>query len=150
MNPLRFTGAWPPLDLWDNYPNWEYALDEEDLPGQDDTTLRPAENSHSIDEDVVFTVGEITLADGRLLPALLELLDGEIVGVTAFTSNVNGWNVRLIGNPATWTCIVEDWLPAEDRSPYVTPDDGSVFPAVVKSRLICTSKGSVLSCRIDP
>jgi hypothetical protein len=150
MKPLRFTGEWPPHQLWKAFPNWEYAFDEEELPGQDETTLRPSDNLESIDDDVVFTVGEITLSDGRSLPALLELLYGEIVGVTAFTSNANGWSVRLVGSPAKWTCVFEDWLPPEERSPYVTSDDSSVFPAFATSRLNCTATGSQLTCQIAP
>jgi hypothetical protein len=54
MTDLRFTGEWPPQSLWSKYPNWEYALDEEDEPGQDETTLRPSENQSNIDDDVAF------------------------------------------------------------------------------------------------
>jgi hypothetical protein len=150
MNKLRFTGTWPPLELWNNYPNWEYALDEEGSSGQDETTLRPSGNSEFIDDEVVFTTGDLALSDGRKLPAMLELMNGEIVGVTAFTSNDDGWSVRLLGNPAKWTCIVQIWLPSEERSPFVLPDDSTVFPAFASSRLISKSRRSVLTCHIVP
>lgn len=69
-------------------------MDEEDRSGQCETTLRPSMNVEFIDEDIVYTAGETRLSDGRSLPALLELMDGEVVGVTAFTSNAGGWSVR--------------------------------------------------------
>ena len=50
-NSLRFTGEWPPVELWAEQPNWEYALDEEDVQGQDETTLRPAADSSVVGPD---------------------------------------------------------------------------------------------------
>ena len=44
---LRFTGEWPPPGVWLQYPNWEYALDEEGAPGHDETTLRPSDERQS-------------------------------------------------------------------------------------------------------
>jgi hypothetical protein len=35
---LRFTGDFPPLDVLERLPNWENALDEEDVEGQDETS----------------------------------------------------------------------------------------------------------------
>lgn len=125
-------------------------MDEEDRSGQCETTLRPSMNVEFIDEDIVYTAGEIRLSDGRSLPALLELMDGEVVGVTAFTSNAGGWSVRLLGSPAEWICIVEDWLPPESRSPSVDPNDTTIFPAIASTRLRCATGGSVLTCNMDP
>jgi hypothetical protein len=150
MTALRFTGSWPVRELWDTYPNWEYALDEEDIPDQDETTLRPSLNQSSIDDDVAYTVGEIYLADGSVLPALIELIAGQIAGVTAFTLPDDGWTVRLLGSPSRWSCISEHWLPHDERRPEVSPKDSSVFPARLQSRLSYIATGSVLQCHVSP
>jgi hypothetical protein len=73
---LRFTGEWPPVELWAEHPNWEYALDEEDVPGQDETTLRPAKDASVVGPDTAFTAGEVMQADGTRLPALIEVIEG--------------------------------------------------------------------------
>src|SRR5262245_52114629 len=49
---LRFTGENPPLSLWARFPNWQNAIEEETFPGQDETTLRPADNQQTIDDEV--------------------------------------------------------------------------------------------------
>jgi hypothetical protein len=132
---LRFTGEWPPQDLWDRYPNWEYALDEEDVEGQDETTLRPAKEQKFLTEDLAFTAGEVLQANNLRLPAILELSECRVVGVTAFTNPKDGWTVRALGNPPRWVCIVEDWLTEDERRPSVSFDQKEVFPIKVVSRL---------------
>jgi hypothetical protein len=145
---LRFTGEWPPQKLWVKYPNWEYALDEEDADGQDETTLRPARNQRTIDDDVAYTAGEVEQADGSRIPALIEVNCGEAVGVTVFTKADDGWAVRELGAPPRWVCIVQDWLPEEHRSPTVSFENGSVFPLVVQSRLPLETTGNRLVLKI--
>src|SRR5262245_58348279 len=81
---LRFTGEWPPQQYWSQFPNWENALDEEDEPAQDETTLRPAEEQTYIAEYTSFTTGNATLADGRTAPALIEVLGGTPAAVVIF------------------------------------------------------------------
>ena len=63
---LRFTGNNPPVGLWPRYPNWQNAYDEEGVPGQDETTLRPADNQQVIDDDVSFSAGDAALANGQI------------------------------------------------------------------------------------
>jgi hypothetical protein len=53
------------MRLWQKYLNWEYALDEEEIDDQDETTIRPAANQSQIDEDITFTAGDVTTVDGR-------------------------------------------------------------------------------------
>ena len=67
---LRFTGDFPPLDVLERFPNWENALDEEEVEGQDETTIRPTEEQHVLTPEVVFTAGVIIQADGTWLPAM--------------------------------------------------------------------------------
>jgi hypothetical protein len=144
----RFTGAWPPPALWSRFPNWEYALDEEDVPGQDETTLRPADQHEFMIEDG-FTAADVELANGHRLPALLSV-NGSVDGLTAFTSDADGWSIRLLGVPPRWVCVVEDWLPENERSPSVAFSDPGVFPLRVRSRLRAKESGEHLSFTLTP
>lgn len=147
---LRFTGEWPPQELWARYPNWEYALDEEDLPGQDETTLRPAADQTVVGDEVAFTAGEVEQANGVRLPALIGLQGGTPGSFTAFVSEADGWTVMHLGKPPSWTCIVQDWLPEEERSSHVSLADATVFPVVVRSRLPLAGGQRRLEFRIRP
>jgi hypothetical protein len=147
---FRFTGEWPPQSLWERYPNWEYALDEEGEPGQDETTIRPSEEQSHVSGNIAFTVGAAVKADGSRLPALLEMIAGKLSGVNVFTSDGDSWSVRLLGRPESWKCITGDWLPPEERGPFVSPDDTRVFPLHVESRLPLEPGGSRLTITIIP
>src|SRR3974390_959062 len=48
------------------YPVWEYALDEEGVEGQDESTMRPFEHSGPLDtsKQQLFVKAHFTLADG--------------------------------------------------------------------------------------
>lgn len=130
---LRFTGEWPPPVLWAQFPNWEYALDEEGERDQDETTLRPCEERQFVIE-FGFTAGDVEQANGGRLPALLAM-NGDADGVTAFTSDTGGWSVERLGKPARWVCIVQEWLPEAERAPSVSFEDSTVFPLLFRSRL---------------
>jgi hypothetical protein len=80
----RITGDNPPLHLWDKYPNWENAWDEEGAEGQDETTLRPSANQSMIDEDVSFAAGQAELGNGEMKPALIALVAEEIDSVYVY------------------------------------------------------------------
>ena len=43
----RYTGEWPPLKVLEEIFNWDYALGEEHIKGQDETTLKPERNQKS-------------------------------------------------------------------------------------------------------
>jgi hypothetical protein len=135
----RFTGAWPPPALWAQFPNWEHALDEEDVPDQDETTLRPASEQRFV-IDYGFSAADVDLANGSRLPALLSM-NGGVDGLTAFASDADGWSVTRLGVPPRWVCTVQDWLPEKQRSPSVTFSDPSVFPLRVRSRLPTKESG---------
>ena len=87
---LRFNQT-PPIELWRTYPLWEYCIDEEGVPGQDEGTLRPSDApnwnlrfDHSAPcGDLAFVCGEATLADGTRLPTLLSFYGAPIVGKDA-------------------------------------------------------------------
>lgn len=133
---LRFTGEWPPEELWDEFPNWEYALDEEETPGQDETTLRPAAIQDRITGDEALTVGFVTLPAGQQCPAVLELDFAVASGVTVITAEGKLWRVVRLGRPPRWEPYIQSWLPLEERShSVVSLEDATVFPLLVESRL---------------
>jgi hypothetical protein len=135
-NRLRFTGEDPPQDLWAEFPNWENALDEEDVEGQDETTLRPAAVQDRLTDDVVFTVGLARYSDGRQFPALLETNAQRVDGVTVYPQSGNPWRIVRLGQPARWTAFLEEWLPEERRSfAPVSLGDLALFPLLIESRL---------------
>ena len=146
----RFTGTWPPPSLWERYPNWETALDEEGLPGQDETTLRPSTEAEIVDPAAAFTAGDATQADGTQRPALIELDAGAPLGVSVFLAPNTAWSVRLLGRPARWTSIIEDWLPVDQRQPSVSLRDLAVFPLEVRFRLPHVKGQLQLTFRILP
>ena len=79
-----------------SFPSWEYAIDEEGVPGQDETWVKPVPRSVWSDEDPgVFLAADLMLANGaehsgclyaafgELGPGYL-LSDGEAVFVEGF------------------------------------------------------------------
>lgn len=61
MRKFRFTGTLPTKRAVERYPNWILALDEEGLPGQDETTLRPDDDQEKISK---YTMGTAVVAVG--------------------------------------------------------------------------------------
>ena len=74
---IRITDATPPMELWRQFPLWEYCVTEEGRSGQHEGTLKPSRArewrsrfDHSTRYDLAMVFGEATLADGRVLPAV--------------------------------------------------------------------------------
>ena len=132
---LRFTGEFPPIEILEQYPNWEYALDEEHLEGQDETTIRPSRDQTCINPSVAFARGTATLANGTRLPAVLEFNGNSIEGLTVHSQGQWAWSLRRLGKPSTWHAITYEWLPEEERPPTVLSDVGAVFPILVETLL---------------
>jgi len=118
--PHRYTGGWPPPVVLDEIPNWQNALDEEGVPGQDESTIKPAENQRTITDDAEYTAADVVVADGRETPALIELDSGRPERVICFDGQVT----REI------SCVRGDApiIPVPDASRYL-------FPIRVVSRL---------------
>src|SRR5690349_13384234 len=77
---LRFTDKTPPIDLWRTYPLWEFCVGEEGIEVQHEGTIRPSEATHwnsvfdhSQAYDLAAAFGEAEFADGRVLPAEVDL-----------------------------------------------------------------------------
>lgn len=149
-NKLRFTGEWPPVIYWGEYPNWTYALDEEGVPGQDETTLKPSGQQTVIDESVAYTTGIARLASGRELPALLEIIDSEVWGVDVFINEKTSWRIFYEISSNHWKCFIQDWLPPDQRMPSVSLGDRNVFPLTITSRLPKGNNGNKYQFVIKP
>jgi hypothetical protein len=75
MSELRIRKSVADLSQTDleDYPVWEFALDEEDLEGQDETTVRPWSDSGPVDPSAgMFVVrARFVLADGTAMTGYL-------------------------------------------------------------------------------
>ena len=138
-NHYRYTGKWPPLEVLNNYPNWEYALDEEGVEGQDETTLRPESEQSYITDDTAFTAGKVTQADGTIKDAILELIDGTVYLMDVFKDTTTTW--RVVKSPSGWIPFHQHWLPEKDRMPVVKLTDKTIFPMQVSTILPVKATG---------
>ncbi len=134
---FRFTGESPPPSLLDRFPNWQNAYDEEGMPGQDESTLRPADNQSTIDDEISCTAADAILADGRKLPALLEVLCGEawVVYVYPEPPSAKTWALRFDTPSQGWAAMNEKWFLQGEEDLPVPLNDPGVFPIRATSRL---------------
>ena len=147
---LRFTGENPPPSLWGRFPNWQNAYEEEGLVGQDETTLRPADNQRAIDDEVSFTAGNVVFADGRTFPALLGVLCGSVGWVYVYPDPPRDecWVLRLDEPSQRWVAMNDKWF-VQGRGILPVPvADPTVFPLGVTSRLPLESSGEIVSLDI--
>jgi hypothetical protein len=147
----RFTGENPPMRLWSRFPNWELALDEEGLPGQDETTIRPSVNQATIGPDVCFTAGDAALADGSTVPALLCMAMGQLDQVYVYHNppEEHCWLVSVDPLSQGWVAMNQDWLLKQAGMLRVPVGDRSVFPVTLTSRLPLERSGEPIKVLID-
>jgi hypothetical protein len=148
---LRFTGENPPPSLWDRFPNWQNAYEEEGILGQDETTLRPADNQRAIDDEVTFTAGDASFASGPTVPALLGVISGELGWIYVYPNPDEDlcWILSFDVPSNQWTAINEDWF-LEGGGILPAPlDDPTVFPMMVSSRLPLESSGDTIKAEIN-
>lgn len=142
----RYTGDWPPIDVLKEIPNWEYALDEEGTPGQDETTLRPQSTQSAITNDTVATAATVVQADGSRRMGIVSLYDGKIDGVDVLIDDTTCWRVNK--QPNGWEPYVETWLSEEERNLMsVSITDATIFPITVTTLLPLKSTGKALIVR---
>jgi hypothetical protein len=141
---LRFTGENPPPGLWVRFPNWQNAYEEEGLPGQDETTLRPSDNQETIDDDVTFTAADAVFADGRTVPALLGVLAGDVGWIYIYPQPAEDdcWLLYLDLVSDRWTAMNGDALLP------VPTEDANLFPMRVASRLPLQHTGQLIAIQI--
>ncbi len=148
---LRFTGENPPPSLWTRFPNWENAYDEEGVPGQDETTLRPADNQQTIDDEISFTAGDAVLANGGSIPAFLCLLDCEPGWVYVYPGPQQDicWVLRYDVLKRQWVAMSDEWfLQGSSEVVPVPVDSPGIFPIRVSSRLPLAATGKPLVLEI--
>jgi hypothetical protein len=148
---LRFTGENPPVRLWPRFPNWQNAYEEEGMPGQDETTLRPADNQESIDDDVSFTAGDAILPNGQVVPAMLGVLSGELGWVYVYPDPAQDicWMLSFHVPSQRWVAMNDDWFLQSGGVVRVPVRGSTVFPIRVTSRLPLQRSGEVIAQEID-
>ena len=129
---LRYTGENPPAEVLAEYPNWEYALGEEDVPGQDETTLMPAEVQSRITEDVAFSAADVWFPGGQTYPALLYLIGLDVSGLTVYEPPED-WLIDYDVRNELW--IEPQWLFEAARIRGMSLNDPHRFPLRVATRL---------------
>src|SRR5689334_11821707 len=108
---LRFTGELPTEAAIRRYPNWIAALDEEDRPGQDESTLRPHDRQDVIAEWTEHTAVQIELADGTTRLGMLSGDDTWRGPVRAERLHIFDGNERL-----EVKLLAGLWWPAKEAS----------------------------------
>jgi hypothetical protein len=148
---LRFTGENPPVRLWARFPNWQNAYEEEGLPGQDETTLRPADNQQMIDNDVSFTAGEAVMANGQRFPAMLGVLSGELGWVYVYPEPSQDvcWVLSFHVPSQRWAAMNDDWFLQGSAVMRVPVGDSAMFPIRVASRLPLERTGEIIAAEIE-
>lgn len=140
---LRFTGEWPPASLLNQYPNWEYAIDEEDVDGQDETTIRPETQQDVISENTAYTAATAKQADGTERTAIAAIVAGRIDAVDVFINDRDAWRIGRKGDE--WEPFIETWLPENERMPHVRLSDEAVFPLSIETLLASEKTGRALT-----
>jgi len=148
---LRFTGENPPVGLWPRFPNWQNAYEEEGFPDQDETTLRPADNQETIDDDVSFTAGDAVLANGQIVPAMLGVLSCELGWIYVYPDPSLDvcWVLSFHVPSQRWTAMNDVWFLQGDGLVRVPVENSSVFPIRVTSRLPLQRKGEIITLEIE-
>lgn len=134
---LRFTGEFPPSKLWNEYPNWEYALDEETEEDQDETTLRPCSEKRFIPDDAAFTCGKAGQADGSTFPAFICVFNEEVKPdtVEVILSRKLSYTIVFNISARRWEPYASEWEVRAGRSLKVEPGDPKIFPLRVETLL---------------
>ena len=147
--PHRYTGAFPPIEVIADFSNWDYALDEESEPDQDETTIRPEAEQTFITKRTAFSAADAFLANGEQVTALVEVLGGQVWAVNVFQPK-GIWRLFFDKPGRAWQPFIETWLPEDKRCHSVALSDRSVFPLRVTTRLPLGPKGQMWRAIIQP
>ena len=144
MNPEVYVfEEWPPLRLWEEYPNWTDSWeDESHFAGE---AWRPAKVQDYISNDVDATVGHLKLADGSCLPALLRVFEGQVDFIYGFVTEEEPWAIRFGQAGPRWRSLADD---ASEQS--VSLSDPRVFPLTVTSHLPHRPGGEAIRFVVQP
>jgi hypothetical protein len=111
-NPL--TGENPPPHLLTTIPNWEFAQDEEDTDGQDETTTRPEGQQSRISANTAYTAGVIYFANKSEMPAFIAIIGGRPESFWVY-DEAGAWCLSRNPKSGIWEPFVESWLPIDER-----------------------------------
>lgn len=123
---LRFTGELPTAAALRRYPNWEPALDEESVEGQDESTLKPSVSQRAIGHST--SVAAVTIQRQGRRPALgvlhgdfSELQNGETEAGKLYVLDGDEWRQVELYVDKGW------WWP-DKSEPTVDHNDFDWFP----------------------
>lgn len=137
-NRLRFTGALPPPNLWQRYPNWTCALRQGELgEDEDESTMCPANNQKTINREVVWTVADVLFASGTIVPAFVQVLDGELNWIHVYPEaekKNKAWVLWFAGPKNRCVALSKDSL-SRGANLSVPVGDLDVFPLRITTRL---------------
>jgi hypothetical protein len=132
MSDLRFTGRLPTEAAMRQFPNWEFALEEEGLPDQDETTLRPGEDQSVIDWDTACTAAIATTPNGT---ELMVILRGDGMSMHSEVSGVDGLHVLRGGRTYEVELFPGAWRPEEGTTEPLRFFDPEMVPLRITSVL---------------
>ncbi len=118
-------------------------MDEEDVEGQDETTIRPEAQQKVISGDTAYTAAAAKQEDGTDRMAIVAIIGGKIDAVDVYVSERDAWRVGRNGDK--WEPFIQSWLPESQRMPSVSLDDNAIFPLQVKTLLPEQQTGRPLS-----
>jgi hypothetical protein len=144
---LRFTGQNPPIELWRQYPNWRNAYEEESEDGQDESTLMPHEVQTHIGEFTSFSSGIACFNDGREFPVFLAIGMRGIDGCEVYEKNIP-WRIYYSPPNKKWLSFEAEWLPENERPPFVSFADDTIFPLEIRMTVPWQKSGKLVAYRI--
>ncbi len=132
MSDLRFTGRLPTEAALRQFPNWEFALEEEGLPDQDETTLRPADEQARIEWETACTAATATTPDGT---ELMVILRGDGMSMHSEVSGVDGIHVFRAGRVYDIELFPGAWRPEDGTQERLLFFDPEMVPLRITSVL---------------
>jgi hypothetical protein len=111
---LRFTPGPPTRAALAKYPLWCMALDEEERPGQDESTIRPSDDQERIDDSTAYVAAVAKTPSGRTFDAMIE---GDGYGINA-TNDVEQITIWIDDEPVLVKLLGKKlWVHRSNRSP---------------------------------
>jgi hypothetical protein len=110
--------------------------------------LRPSDNQKTIDLEVDWTVVDVVFANGKSVPALAEVMDGELNWIHVYPDpkRDKSWVLWFSGPENRCVAIDKDWGSKGANLP-VPVGETDVFPLRITSRLRYMRKPIVLEVK---
>ena len=111
---LRFTPGPPTRAALQRYPLWCMALDEEERPGQDESTIRPSDDQERIDDTTAYVAAVAKAPSGTMYDAMMQ---GDGYGISG-TNDVEQITVWIDDEPVLVKILAKKlWVHRSNRSP---------------------------------